>query len=282
MHPPIDSKSNGKAGLRSGSAAISAGDPATTCPPRTPPAPGAEDWRAVDELKACVTALLCHEARGGLCVLAGFLDLAQDVADLLDEPTLELLRGSNAQLERVTSLLQDLGNASRLRPLDDATPLGSLAEIVAELQTSFDTQFGPAGFGIRAQLAPDAAAAMLPAALTSIFLRALADSAARLDTKPVSLRAGARRDGDLLHLEMERPLPGTHPSLHQALVDGFARSSSAAEPQGGLALGQWIACRAARMLGGHLVMHHENGVAVRFHVELPLWATPSPFGGCIF
>lgn len=232
-----------------------------------PIAAGALDWREIDEIKASVTALLCHEARGGLCVLAGFLDLAQDLADLLDETTLEMLRGSNKQLERVTSLLQELGNYSQLRPLSDSTQWASLSEVMAETQSVFHAQFGAGNFGLRTDLEPSAAATTVPAELTRLLLRSLADSAVRLDSKPASLRATARRDGGELHLEIERPLPSAHPSLHGMLVESFGRSSHSPDPQSGLALGQSIACRVARLLGGQLVMHHEIGVGVRFHAN---------------
>jgi len=235
--------------------------------------------RDLELIKGGTAALLCHDVRGALCVVAGFLDMAsEDVADLLDEATLETLVGASRQMDRIMSLLQDLGNYSQMQPPGaPGATLAPLGEIIAELQPALEAQFGPQGLAFDIAIEPDADDSLVHADLVGLALRSLVGAFGRLDPgpAPVSLRAHCR--GDRLVLELSRPAQQPWTDLQERILQGFARGTAATQPQsGGLALGNWIARRAVDLLHGDLRMHCDPEGHVRFVAELPIAVASLP------
>jgi K+-sensing histidine kinase KdpD len=231
--------------------------------------------RDLDLLKGGTAALLCHDVRGALCVVAGFLDMAsEDLAELLDEATLETLVGASRQMDRIMSLLQDLGNYSQMRPPGaPGATLAALGEVVAELQPALEAQFGPQGLAFDVGLDPEADATIVHADLVGLALRSLIGTFGRLDPGPAPVSLRGHRRGRSLLLELARPAQQPWTDLQERILQGFARGAVAKQPQtGGLALGNWIARRAVDLLHGDLRMHCDPEGRVRFVVELPIAA----------
>jgi len=253
-------------------------------PPSLVPAPPIEEalrarerdlatHRDLDVIKGGTAALLCHDIRGALCVVAGFLDVAsEDLADLLDEATLETLIGAGRQMDRIMSLLQDLGNYSQMLPPGaPGASLAPLGEIVAEMQPALEAQFGPQGLVFDAAMEPDADESLQHADLLGLALRSLVGAFGRLDPGPAPVSLRAHRNGDRLVIELSRPAQQPWTDLQERILHGFARGAAAAQPQsGGLALGNWIARRAVDLLHGDLRMHCDPEGHVRFVAELPV------------
>jgi K+-sensing histidine kinase KdpD len=231
--------------------------------------------RDLDLLKGGTAALLCHDVRGALCVVAGFLDMAsEDLAELLDEATLETLVGASRQMDRIMSLLQDLGNYSQMQPPGaPGATLTALGEVVAELQPALEAQFGPLGLAFDVGLDPEADATIVHADLVGLALRSLIGTFGRLDPGPAPVSLRGHRRGRSLLLELARPAQQPWTDLQERILQGFARGAVAKQPQtGGLALGNWIARRAVDLLHGDLRMHCDPEGQVRFVVELPIAA----------
>ena len=234
-----------------------------------------DEFCRLDDLKACFTALACHEIRGALCVVAGFMDMAsEDLLDSLQESTREILAAAGQQVDRLTSLLQQLGDFSQMRPLHTGEAArGTLDEILSGLAPALETQFGPQGFDLQVELDPAGAGCLLYADLTGLALRALVGNFQRLASGPVRLGIRSRRRDSTLEVEIATPGGELAKELRDEVLEGFAPGAGLPEPQsGGLALGLWIAWRAAAALGGDLVMHSERGVGVRFTLRLPVEA----------
>lgn len=250
--------------------------------PDTPPAtiPGApgdadaeisrhmHELHDLDALKSGVTALLVHEVRGALCVLAGFLDMAaEDLEGFLDPATREVLASAQDQMERITGLLQQLGDFAQTAPPSADVDRARIDELLDELLAHLAIQMGPRFPDVVLEVEPEAASCVVHGGLVGVALRALIASLVRLDTSQVQLVLRARRRDD--HLEMQVHHPRL--LLDARTLAGFAQAAATPDPSaGGVVLGQWIAWRAVALLGGELVVRGEPGEGAIVILRTPL------------
>jgi K+-sensing histidine kinase KdpD len=226
--------------------------------------------RELDALKCGVTALLIHEVRGALCVLAGFVDMAaEDLQGFLDPATREVLASTQDQMERITGLLQQLGDFAQTTPPSADLDRIRIDELLDELLAHLAIQLGPRFPDVVLEIEPEAAACVVHGGLVGVALRALIGSLVRLDTSPVQLVLRARRRDDRLELQVHHP----RLQIDARTMAGFAQAAATPDPYaGGLVLGQWIAWRAVALVGGELVVRGEPGEGAVVFLRTPVRA----------
>ena len=227
----------------------------------------------LDDLKSSMTALLCHELRGSLCVIAGFLDLAEeDLREVFDTSTRELMHSAGQQMDRLTNLLQELADFSQIQPLEaHSARRAPLSEILDCVLPGIHLQFDPIGLRLDVELEPETAPCEQYADVTALLLRSLLSNSRRLDPRPAQVVLRSRKLRWTLEIEISNIGAGLPASLRDHLVEGCTWDGlSPHQHGGGLSLGLWIARRAAGLLGGALTVRAQSTPGIHFLVRLPL------------
>ena len=215
----------------------------------------------LDQLKANFVAIASHELRTPATSVYGVLTtLASRGDDLTPELRDELLRIGCEQGERLTRLLEELLDLSRLDARGvkvDPKPLvlsSVLEEIAAEAI--------PAGVELELDVPRDLAVVADRLVLDRVVSNLLIN-AARHGAEPITL--SAESSDTYLRITVEDSGPGVSDELRPRLFERFARSDDANVGSG---LGLAIARAYARAHGGDLVYDHgEHGA--RFELIVP-------------
>lgn len=227
----------------------------------------------LDELKSSISGLLCHDLRGALCVLAGFLDMAQEeFGEHASESLQELLESSNLQLDRMTYILQELSDFSQMRdPKAEGTQRGPLDGVVEDILPATSLQYAQCGLRLEMDLQDDSPDCLVVVDHTSAILRSLLGVAGRMFKPPVVVKLSARiRDG-FLELVVSGCGDGIAKDrdleLRNALTQDLAVRPIHAD---GLRLRLWVTGRATRALNGSFDTRFDKVAGPRFIVRLPL------------
>jgi len=219
-----------------------------------------------DELKLNFIALAAHELRTPVTTIRGFVTTLNHLGDrLADEQRLELQRSLVMQTERLSALVEQLLDLSRL----DAEAIDIAPEPIA----------------VRAHLeqivnaaAPDSAAVHIdvPADTVAIVDRDvlerivtnLVTNAFRYGSPPVTV--SAEQHDRHFRLTVEDGGRGVAPEFVPDLFERFARSEGSRAGGVGTGLGLAIARSYARAHGGDLVYEDAEPHGARFRLVLPI------------
>ncbi len=215
----------------------------------------------LDELRANFVAIASHELRTPSTAVYGVLKtLFERDAELDEGLRTELLRVGVEQGERLTRLLEELLDLSRLdtrgvsvrpRPLVLASVLG---EIVSEAL--------PTGTSIRVHVPEDLVVVADRLVLDRVISNLLGN-ALRYGAEPITLTA--QTGNAELQITVEDNGKGVAEEIRHSLFERFARTESANVGSG---LGLSIARNYARAHGGDLV-HEPGATGARFTLTIP-------------
>jgi signal transduction histidine kinase len=217
-----------------------------------------QEMLRLDELRANFVAIASHELRTPATSVVGAITTLVARGDTLsDETRNELLHVANTQGQRLTQLLEQLLDLSRLsshRVTVNAKPV-----VLRGLLERIATDSTPPGIPLELEVPDDLAAVADPLALDRIISNLLTNAAAH-GTPPIIL-AAEQHD---THLRISVTDHGT--GVPDDAVDQLFEQFNRGETSKGAGLGLAIARAYARAHGGELLYHrYEN----RFELVLP-------------
>ena len=230
----------------------------------------AEDLAEVDRHRRELVANVSHELRTPLAALSAVLE---NLADGVTEPDPGTLRAAVAQSERMTALVTDLLDLSRVdagkTPLErhDVDVSELLESAVAEIRvsgrdTSYDIEVVPTDLRVQGD----------PARLRQLVANLL-DNASRHSPPGGSVSVRAQLAADQWHLDVTDEGPGVAPADRERAFERFGTLSDSGGGGGtglGLAIARWV----TDLHGGTIrfIEPHQRGAHVR--AVLPLDPTP--------
>ncbi len=229
----------------------------------------AEDLATVDRQRRELVASVSHELRTPLTALVAVLE---NLADGVTEPDHETIRVALGQAERLSALVTDLLDLSRVDagvvPLErGAVDVGSL---VGEAVTEAGN--GPRHVTFDVQVEPGLTAYADPARLHQLLANLL-DNAARHSPAGTSVQVLARRVGDTVRLEVADQGPGIEAEDRERVFERFGtlRDVTGDAAGGGTGLGLAIARWVTDLHGGRITLVDPEAAetGARFRVDLP-------------
>ena len=224
----------------------------------------AADLAGVDRQRRDLVATVSHELR---TPLAGLVAVLENIADGITPPDLQHVASARDQAERLSGLVDDLLDLSRVdagvvalgrEPVD----LGTLAgAVIAGIETTtrgivFATE-------LPAALAVDGDPRRLHQLLANLL-----DNAARHSTPGGEVRIRGGRDAGLVWLEIADDGPGVAPEDRERIFERYGTGSSTGGGTGlGLAIARWV----TDLHGGRISLREspDGGTGAVFRVELP-------------
>jgi signal transduction histidine kinase len=219
-----------------------------------------EDLLRLDELRANFVAIASHELRTPAASVYGAVaTLFERGDDLSSETQHELLRVAYEQGQRLSHLLEQLLDLSRLDAKRIRVSLQPL--VLRRTLERIARQSVPRSVPVRIEVPRDLAAIADELALDRIVSNLLIN-AARYGEPPIEVRA-EQRDAHLRISVVDHGM-GIPDELRSRLFERFERGASGS----GSGLGLSIARAYAQALGGDLVYHHDEA-APRFELVVP-------------
>ncbi len=232
----------------------------------------AADLAAADQERRRLVATVSHELRTPLAAQRALLE---NLVDGVVSPDDEALRGALRQSERLSALVADLLDLSRLEA--GVAPLAVTVVPVADLlrAAAAETTIGPRPVGVRCETHPqDLTVLGDPARLTQLVVN-LIDNAIRHSPSDGEVLVSARAvDGSTWWLEVRDQGPGIPAEDTERVFERFGSGSDSAGGTGlGLAIARWV----CELHGGTITAqpndHSTTGALLR--AILPLQPDPA-------
>ncbi len=227
--------------------------------------------RRLDQEKDAFLSLISHEVKSPLTAIKGFAQLARRAAAQLPggERVGRHLDVIEQQIERVTRLVNDLAEASRLQqgtlrqePVDfDLAP--TVRSLVEQQQVTIATH------RLELAIADEPLPVHADPARIEQVLTNLLTNAVKYSPDADRVAVALRRDGRSAHLTVRDWGIGIPRAEQGRLFGRFYRASNAPRG-GGLGLGLFIAHEIIVRNGGRIWVESEAGQGSTFHVTLPL------------
>ncbi|WP_332642768.1 DUF4153 domain-containing protein [Aeromicrobium sp.] len=230
----------------------------------------AEDLAEVDRHRRELVANVSHELRTPLAALSAVLE---NLADGVTEPDPETLRAALAQGERMTALVTDLLDLSRVdagkTPLayEDVDVTALLEAAAAESRVggrdvAYEVEVTPAGLVVRGD-----------AARLRQLVANLLDNASRHSPPAGTVTISAGVTDDLWHLDVTDEGPGVAPADRERAFERFGTLSDI-DGGGGTGLGLAIARWVTDLHGGTIRFTEPDKRGAHVRADLPLAPTP--------
>ncbi|GAA3525675.1 hypothetical protein GCM10022234_23460 [Aeromicrobium panaciterrae] len=230
----------------------------------------AEDLAEVDRHRRELVANVSHELRTPLAALSAVLE---NLADGVTQPDPATLRAAVAQGERMTALVTDLLDLSRVdagkTPLEredvDVTVLlhSAVSEIrVGGRDVTYEVEVSPADLHVQGDLAR----------LRQLVANLL-DNASRHSPPGGVVRLGAQLGDDHWHLDVTDEGPGVAPGDRERAFERFG-TLSASSGGGGTGLGLAIARWVTDLHGGTIRFTEPDERGAHVRADLPLDPAP--------
>lgn len=214
-----------------------------------------------------------HELRTPIQILAGHLQMLQDLAPTPDQAA--ILEEAHRTAQRMGRLVQGLLDLSSLHQgtLALHPALTDLNAHLGALAAHFHLRARAKGLTLRTELTPLPRPLVCDAARLSQALEALLDNALGFTSHGgVALRTSARADGRLWHLrfEVEDQGPGLSPDWERLMRPFEQEETSFRRRRGGLGLGLPLADGLVRLMGGSMGLRPlPSGVLAWVELALP-------------
>jgi len=217
-----------------------------------------------------------HQLRTPLTALRTFLELLQGPAAEDPEARASFLAESQAQVDRMAWITQNLLDLSRLEGGLIQLELAphALADVVRAAVAMFKEAAGRKGVTLRLELPEEPIEGMWDRWRLEMALSNLLDNAVKFTPAGGRITVGARREGATARIWVEDTGPGIAPEDLPHIFERFYRGRNApAEGSGlGLAIVRWI----AEAHGGQVTVHSRPGQGSRFELLLPLRPDGTP------
>ncbi|GIF71059.1 HAMP domain-containing sensor histidine kinase [Asanoa siamensis] len=235
----------------------------------------AADLAAADRQRRELIANVSHELRTPITALQGVLE---NIVDGVAEPEPATLRTALHQTERLTRLVAELLDLSRLDAgVQPMHPVRfDVADFLDEVADEAAVTAIGAGHDIKLTVTPPPSPVTLhadPARLHQVLANLL-DNAARHSPPGGTVSVAGRLDDDRVVIEVGDEGPGIPPSQRETVFDRFTRGDRAAG--GGTGLGLAIAQWVVQLHGGTIhVVDPPAGKGCLVRVSLPRLTSPA-------
>jgi two-component system phosphate regulon sensor histidine kinase PhoR len=230
------------------------------------------DRRRVDQIRRDFVANASHELRTPLTSIRGFVEALEDGA-MQEGPTAQRFLGKiRTHADRMTALMDDLLELSRLESGARAPRYEDVA--ISELIEDVSASFGPAALRKKQTLQADAPGALAvvtdPDRLRRV-VECLVDNATKYTPAGGTVRVAARPgSGGGVQIDVEDNGPGIPAEHLPRIFERFYRVDKARSRElGGTGLGLSIAKHLAEGMGASLSVASEVGRGSRFTVTVP-------------
>ncbi|WP_322798223.1 HAMP domain-containing sensor histidine kinase [Thermoflexus sp.] len=213
-----------------------------------------------------------HQLRTPLTALRTFLELLQGPAAEDPEARTAFLTESQAQVDRMAWITQNLLDLSRLEggliQLDLAPH--PLADVIRAAAALFKEAAARKGLTLELELPEEPVEVVWDRWRVEMALSNLLDNAVKFTPSGGRITVGSRREGEKIRVWVEDTGPGIDPEDLPHVFERFYRGRNAtAEGSGlGLAIVRWI----VEIHGGRVEVHSRPGQGSRFELTLPLRA----------
>lgn len=230
--------------------------------------------KELDGLREDLTAMIYHDLRSPLANIVSSLDVLHGMTPEDDRDTiltvLKIAQNSTDRIQRLVSSLLDVNRLESGQPVADqkaVDPIRLIEKMAADVE--------PVTKGRRQKISVD-----LPAELPPIWvdedmaqrvLINLMENASKFTPPDGSLEAGARDEGDWVHIWIRDNGPGIPAAEHERIFDKFTRLRGRNQP-GGLGIGLAFCRLAVLGHGGRIWVESEQGKGATFHFTLPVAA----------
>jgi signal transduction histidine kinase len=237
---------------------------------------GLVGWSLLDlsERRIRFVSAVTHELRTPLTTLQLYLDMLTGGMVREETQRTEYLHTLQAETDRLTRLVGNVLDFSRLESQGAALHLGDVStrDILAQVEAAWRCRCGTAGKELVIEDRSEGAVVHTDAALLGQILGNLLDNACKYSKeatdKHVWLRAS--RHGARLFFEVEDRGPGVPTGERQIIFRPFRRGRASDATTGGVGLGLSLAHRWTQALGGKLVLQMPAAGGACFQVELPV------------
>lgn len=237
---------------------------------------GLGGWSLIDlsERRIRFVSAVTHELRTPLTTLRLYVDMLLGGMVRGDDQRAEYLRTLEAETDRLTRLVGNVLDFSRLenqRPRLTLAPT-SVVEILERVEADWRGRCANAGKQLLVENEAGAAPLHTDAGLLGQILANLIDNACKYSREATDphLWLRGRREGSKVVFEVEDRGPGVPAGERQVIFRPFRRGRESDATTGGVGLGLALAERWAGLLGGRLVLCPHSNVGACFRVELPL------------
>ncbi|MGZ9221180.1 MAG: GAF domain-containing protein [Anaerolineales bacterium] len=228
--------------------------------------------KELDGLREDLTAMIYHDLRSPLANIVSSLDVLHSLAPDDDKETvmtvLKIAENSTDRIQRLVSSLLDVNRLESGQPVADqkaVDPIPMIAKVALDVE--------PVAKGRRQTISVD-----LPKELPSIWvdedmarrvLINLMENASKFTPSNGKLEAGARQEGDWVHMWVKDNGPGIPVADQDRIFDKFTRLRGKNKP-GGLGIGLAFCRLAVLGHGGRIWIESEPGKGTAFHFTFPV------------
>ena len=236
--------------------------------------------KELDGLREDLTAMIYHDLRSPLANIVSSLDVLYSMTPADDKETiltvLKIAENSTDRIQRLVSSLLDVNRLESGQPVADqkaVDPISMIANVVLDVE--------PVAKGRRQAINVD-----LPKELPSIWvdedmarrvLINLMENASKFTPPNGKIEAGARQEGDWVHMWVKDNGPGIPTPDQDRIFDKFTRLRGKNKP-GGLGIGLAFCRLAVLGHGGRIWVESEQGKGTAFHFTFPV-ATEQQLAG---
>ena len=236
--------------------------------------------KELDGLREDLTAMIYHDLRSPLANIVSSLDVLYSMTPADDKETiltvLKIAENSTDRIQRLVSSLLDVNRLESGQPVADqkaVDPIPMIASVVLDVE--------PVAKGRRQAINVD-----LPKELPSIWvdedmarrvLINLMENASKFTPPNGKIEAGARQEGDWVHMWVKDNGPGIPTPDQDRIFDKFTRLRGKNKP-GGLGIGLAFCRLAVLGHGGRIWVESEQGKGTAFHFTFPV-ATEQQLAG---
>jgi len=236
--------------------------------------------KELDGLREDLTAMIYHDLRSPLANIVSSLDVLYSMVPEDDKETvltiLKIAENSTDRIQRLVSSLLDVNRLESGQPVADqkaVDPISMIANVVLDVE--------PVAKGRRQAIGVD-----LPKELPSIWvdedmarrvLINLMENASKFTPPNGKIEAGARQEGDWVHMWVKDNGPGIPTPDQDRIFDKFTRLRGKNKP-GGLGIGLAFCRLAVLGHGGRIWVESEQGKGTAFHFTFPV-ATEQQLAG---
>jgi signal transduction histidine kinase/PAS domain-containing protein len=220
-------------------------------------------------------SIASHELKTPLTSLKLQIQLAKRKVQRAEEPALvrqsltEALELSGRQVDRLTGLIEDLMDVSRIRSgkLGFTFERIDLSRVIREVAARYSELLSSVGSSLTLDVAEDVSGLLDQTRIEQLIDNLLTNAAKYAPGKPIVVSL-ARADG-MATLIVQDHGPGISSDMQERIFDRFERAAPYGKI-GGLGLGLFIARKIVDGHGGAIAVESEEGRGTRFVVTLPL------------
>ena len=228
--------------------------------------------KELDSLRNDLTAMIYHDLRSPLANIVSSLDVLYSMVPENDRETVEAIlkiaENSTDRIQRLVSSLLDVSRLESGQPVADQKAVGTM-----ELIQSAVRDVTPVTGGRHQVLISDLPVELPPVWVDEDMARRvlinLMENASKFSPSGGRIEAGAREEGDMVHLWVQDNGPGIPAAEQDHIFDKFTRLHGNSRP-GGLGIGLAFCRLAVVGHGGRIWVESEPGKGAAFHFTFPI------------